>query len=687
MRRLARNSALAADRDAEEVLRISGGNPFFVCELLAFGGEAVPTSVRDAVLGRVVALPGPAQRVLHTTALLPDHAELDLVYAVSGAQADALEACERAGLLHSDGRTAAFRHELARNAVAAAVPGARRQELHAAIAAFLIARPGHHEARISHHADLAGDADTTVRYALPAAAQSIRSGSYREACAQLARARTHLGAVAPRQGALVLERYADAHDRAGLLADAIAASAEALAVHRDLGDDDRLAAQLARHARLLWTLGEGAAARASVRDALALAQELPGSQGRLVALTISARLHMLAREVPQALADGEHAIALARERRDPAMLAAALNAVGSAWWFCDPDRAEPLLVESMAVARRAGDDAGVAAALSNLGSGAGEVRRYATARTWLEECRRWCAARDLDASRGYAEAWLARVALEQGEWDRAVELAAPLTASEPVISRIVGHTVLGRVRARRGEPGAAVELQQGWALADQTGDLQRLWPVAAGLAEAAWLVGNDSPTDLVGRVFELAVRLGQDWAVGELGWWLVRSGALGPDAPELAGAAAPYRALIGRDWSEAAARWRALGCPYDEALAQAESGDAATLTAAVATLHRLGARTDADRAARRLREVGGEAVRRPRRSTLSNPAGLTDRELEVIGLLAEGATNAEIGARLFISGKTVAHHVSAVLAKLGASSRREAGRIWAASTDTASRRS
>ena len=78
----------------------------------------------------------------------------------------------------------------------------------------------------------------------------------------------------------------------------------------------------------------------------------------------------------------------------------------------------------------------------------GEVRRYATARTWLEECRRWCAARDLDASRGYAEAWLARVALEQGEWDRAVELAAPLTASEPVISRIVGDTVLGRVRAR-----------------------------------------------------------------------------------------------------------------------------------------------------------------------------------------------------------------------------------------------
>ena len=62
------------------------------------------------------------------------------------------------------------------------------------------------------------------------------------------------------------------------------------------------------------------------------------------------------------------------------------------------------------------------------------------------------------------------------------------------------------------------------------------------------------------------------------------------------------------------------------------------------------------------------------RSTRANPAGLTSRELDVLRLLARGLRNSEIAAELYVSPKTVDHHVSAVLRKLGVDDRRAAVR-------------
>jgi DNA-binding NarL/FixJ family response regulator len=76
--------------------------------------------------------------------------------------------------------------------------------------------------------------------------------------------------------------------------------------------------------------------------------------------------------------------------------------------------------------------------------------------------------------------------------------------------------------------------------------------------------------------------------------------------------------------------------------------------------------------ARRLRAAGVRNIPRgPRPTTRARPAGLTAREVEIVALLAAGLRNPEIAQRLYVSAKTVDHHVSSILAKLGVRSRAE----------------
>lgn len=94
---------------------------------------------------------------------------------------------------------------------------------------------------------------------------------------------------------------------------------------------------------------------------------------------------------------------------------------------------------------------------------------------------------------------------------------------------------------------------------------------------------------------------------------------------------------------------------------------------ALEILDRLGARPMADRVRSQLRDLGLERVPRgPTKATLSNPAGLTSRQLEVLRLMAHGLSNTQIADELYVSKKTVEHHVSAVYSKLGVSSRSKA---------------
>ena len=670
-------SELAAPHavDPGHLYEITGGNPFFVKEVLGNPGAALPPSIRDAVLARVARLSLAARSVLEAVAAVPRPVEVGLVRELVGDDDEAIDECEESGLLRGDSSRVWFRHELARIAVERSMPAARRAATHGRVLACLASQPGVDAARLAYHAEEAGDGEAVLRYAPLAAERAARLGAHREAAAHYARAMHFSDLMTPRDQAELLERYAAECRVTNHVTEALDASERALAIWDSLGEVERRAELLARRSMYLVSAGRSGDARRAADDAVALLRTNGATARLATVLGYQAGVRMLARDISGALTAGREAIELAEREDLPVQLALALNAVGSAQWFAEPDEAPATLTRSLDLARASGDDVAATTALVNLGSGAGEVRRYATADRWLRETIAWSAERDLDTLSAYALAWLARIEFERGLWAQAAidaaEAADPATQYVP--ARIVALTVLGRVRARRGDPHADEPLEQAWGLAAATGDLQRLWPVAAGRAEAAWFAGRQEEiAGIVSSTYRQAVELRHEWAVGELGYLLWLAGGL-TTVP--ADAARPYRLQVAGDWAAAARAWDELGCPYESAIALAMQSAPSDLSAAYGRLERLGAWPAIQRVAQRMREAGVRKVpRRPRRSTLDNPARLTDREIEVLDLLAADLRNADIATRLHISERTVEHHVAAIIGKLGVATRHEAVR-------------
>ncbi len=664
--------ALAASSglDGDELHRTTAGNPFFVTEVLAADGPAVPATVRDAVLARAARLGPDAATVLEAVSVALPHAELWLLDALAPGAAAGLDEGLRAGVLRETGDGVAFRHEIARMTIEQTLSPYVRLGLHRRALTALrdhTADP----TRLAHHAEAAGDAGAVREYAPAAARRAAVTGAHREAAAQWARALRFAADEPAGRRAEMLEGLSYESYLTDQMDPAIDALRDAVALRRSTGDVPGSAAALSVLSRRLWCAGRSDDAAAAGRQAAELLETQPAGPELALAYTNVAMTALNAEDRDEAIEWGTRALDLAEKPDERAVAVHALNNIGTAQMLAGLDKGWATLERSLTLAERDGLEEHVGRAYIHAGWAMTRIRAYDLAPV-LDRGVIRCGELGLDAWQHYVRAHRARYHLDAGRWDEALAEASDvlrIARSVPLL-RVLTQTAIGLVHARRGDADPRPALDEAAAIVADQYELQYLAPVAGARAEAAWLAGDSAVVPSVTQgAYELAVRVDAPWVVGELAWLRRLAGVV--DAP--AGTAGPYRSQLDGDVAAAVEHWEHLGCPYDAALAGATSDDEDQLRRALSGLQILGARPAAAILARRLRERGVRDVPRgPQTRTRGNPGELTDREVEVLALVREGLTNSEIAERLFVAPKTVNHHVSAILRKLGVTRRTQA---------------
>lgn len=675
-------------RLVEDLYPVTGGNPFFVTEALATRERGVPETVRDAVLSRAARLSPDARAVVELVSVIPARTELWLLTDTINPEMAALEESISAGMLRYEGEAISFRHELARRAVEDSLSVPETLRLHTVILKALLTRnaansrqPGFktlpvrgHDAllaRIVHHASQAGDREAVLEYAPIAARQAAALNAHREAATHYQTALQYAAEVAPEERAGLLELRSYECFLTDQIEEALAARREALEIWTQLGDKLRQGDNLRWMSRFNWSLGRNKEAEGYSIEAVRILESLTPGRELAMAYSNRSQLHMLADECPQAVLWGSRAIELAESLGATEILVHALNNVGSAQLLADDEQGRLKLEESLRLALANNLPEHVCRAYTNLAACRVRSRNFPDALRWAEDGIAHATEHELDFCKLYLIVERARVYFEQGDWDRAADDAGFVLERYrvPAITRIAALALLGHIRVRRGDPDVERVLNEARELAIETGEPQRMAPVTSARAELSWLRGDTEQVIREARSFlDLAKGRGGPWLQGEFAFWLWRAGVI----ETVEGIPAPYALQISGDWRAAAAAWRQMGCPYDEAMALADGDEEARLMA-VEILEKLGAGPAVERLRKALRDTGVRGIPRgPRPSTKENPGGLTNRQLEVLAFMADGLSNAEIGDRLFISAKTVDHHVSAILAKLEARTRAEA---------------
>jgi len=678
--------AVGSGRDSTALHTLTGGNPFYVTETLAAPGVTVPATVADAVLARVGRLNPACRDAVEQLSVVPTAVELGLARRLLGPRFDALTPAEEQGVLQVRDDGLAFRHELARRAVEQSLTALRRRTLHRRVIAALAEAEPRDLPRLVHHAVRADDVEAILAYAPAAGREAAAAGSHRQALAHLEAALRHAERLPVRERARLHDDHAWELHNAHRHEEAVAESERAVALLTAIAEPLALGSALVRLSRHRYLTGDTDGAEAAAADALrtvtplrspdaaSAAGEPGGSAVAAAAVNRGTLLALGGHPGAGAALREAHVLADRAGRLD--LVALCLNYEGLAEPDIDVDHRIGLLRASIELAARNGADEAVARGYTNLSEMLYRYVRFAELDEVLGDGLAFTDEHGFPSHAYNLNVHRCLLALRRGDWAAAESGLEALVDQDDDPGMLAGHSrpPYGRLLARRGVAGSGQLLALAWERALGQRSLLCLAYAGTALVEHTWLADHPerAATVLEGWARH-AARPSAEPVHAEILRYAARAGF--PAAP-FDGCPEPWAAGLRGDWRAAAAGWARIGDPYEQALELAASGEPTPTLEALRTLEDLGAHAAVRHVRQRLRELGITRVpRRPTADTRAHPAGLTRRQADVLALIADGLTNAEIADELVLSVRTVDTHVGAILDRLGVRSRREAASV------------
>lgn len=668
---------LAAEKgySGEDVYNISGGIPFYVNEILASYSPGIPRNIKDAVLAIYQRTVGLKKELWELFAVAPHGIEIDLLEKITPHYSDCLDQCISNGYLLTDKNTIRYKHELYRRTVEESISPLKRLDLNRKLLDMLLQ---HHEAvhpeRIVHHAKNANAYEVVLKYAPVAARQAMQVGAHIEASKLFQTAIEYAPGNKPAELVDLYEQYSYECYLTNQIKEAIIYQQRALRVWKEKNETEKTGNSLRILSRLWWFEANRREAEKLGHEAIMVLENEPASAVKAMAYSNMSQLKMLSDEHEDSIYWGEIAINMATELGNNEILSHALCNVGTVKMRKPETHAEGemILQRSLAIALQGGFHDQAGRSYTCLCCNALLTKDYEAAERYFEDGINYCTERDLDSLGKYMVTWKARMLMEKGDYCEAGNTCMPMTLNESDsgVIRVNALYVVGRIRMRKGHSDAIEYLEKAKALAFPAGEVQRIAPVMVALLEYEWHTGRQViGEEELNTAIQLIKESENHWHFSEFAWWLEKArGAIIYDNDLFT----PYRLEAEGKYSAAAAEWKKLGCPYEEAHALF-AGDDEDKRSALAIFTAIDANATHEKLKQEMREAGIRNIPRGiRETTRANPAQLTTRQVDVLKLLHAGLQNKEIAGKLFISAKTVDHHISAILFKLEVNSRTKA---------------